>query len=114
MKINPLQNRYNSFNIQEFSKLCEASKNGDLNYLKKLYNCGVNMSQSDYDGRTALHLACCEGHTDVVKFLINIVNVNREPIDRWNNKPIDDALTNGHLEIMNLLSENNFDDDIHN
>ena len=114
VKINPIQNKYNSFKIQEFSELCEASKNGDLNYLKKLYNCGVNMSQSDYDGRTALHLACSEGHIDIVKFLIDIVNVEKEPIDRWNNKPIDDAVTNGHIEIMNLLSQDDFDDDIHN
>ena len=30
------------------------------------------MGQSDYDGRTALHLATCENHIEVVKFLLNV------------------------------------------
>jgi len=29
--------------------------------------------QSDYDHRTALHLACCEGHSDVAGYLIGMV-----------------------------------------
>ena len=61
-------------------------------------------SQKDYDGRTALHLASSEGHTHIVNFLINIVKVNKNPIDRWDNKPIDDAVKNNFTEIIEMLS----------
>ena len=103
-KINPLEDKYNSASIREFSELCESAKNGDLDNLKKLYNKNIDMSQNDYDGRTALHLASSEGHTHIVNFLINIVKVNKNPIDRWDNKPIDDAVKNNFTEIIEMLS----------
>ena len=75
----------------------------DLDYLKKLYNSGVNMSQSDYDKRTALHLASCENHIDIVRFLIRVGEVQIDPRDRWDNTPYDEAVRLNHTEIMDLL-----------
>ncbi len=40
------------------------------------------MEMADYDGRTALHLAACEGHEDLVRFLINEAHVRPQPRDR--------------------------------
>lgn len=40
------------------------------------------MTLSDYDGRTALHLAAAEGHIDVVKFLLEQCSVSPHPKDR--------------------------------
>lgn len=34
------------------------------------------MNIADYDGRTALHLAACEGHSIIVKFLLVVVKVD--------------------------------------
>ena len=42
----------------------------------------MNLNVSDYDGRTALHLAACEGHTVVLKFLLNVAHVDYSIKDR--------------------------------
>ncbi len=98
----------NQFNI--YSLLLAAS-NGDLNSIIILYSKGVDLNSSDYDKRTALHLACSEGKIDVIKYLIN-KNVNKNVVDRWNNTPLDDfnkflqdieTITPVDNEILELL-----------
>lgn len=42
----------------------------------------MDMTLSDYDGRTALHLAAAEGHLACVKFLIEQCEVPIDPRDR--------------------------------
>ena len=44
---------------------------------------GMNMGAADYDGRTALHLACAEGHLHVVKVLLEWCGVEVSPKDRY-------------------------------
>ena len=61
------------------------------------------MSQSDYDKRTALHLAACENHIDIVQFLIRVGKVKIDPRDRWDKTPYDEAVRLNHIEIINLL-----------
>ena len=47
-----------------------AAANGDKLALERAFLSGQDMSMSDYDKRTALHLACAENHPACVKFLI--------------------------------------------
>ena len=82
-----------------------AAQKGDLEYIKSLYNSGVDMNQHDYDNRTALHLAVCEKHYDIIKFLIHICNVDQFIKDRWNNSPFDEALKIGDNDIIQLFDE---------
>jgi len=102
-KINPLADPYSSNKQNEFSELCLSAQQGDLDHLKKLFNLRVDMGQSDYDGRTALHLAVCENHIEIVKFLLQIGKVKKDPKDRWNNTPHDEAKKLNHSEIIQLL-----------
>ena len=104
-KYNPVENIYSSNKVSEFTELCLASQNGDLDHIKSLYNSGINMNQSDYDNRTALHLAVCENHYDITKFLIHICKVDQFSNDRWNNSPFDEALKIGNNEIIQLFDE---------
>jgi len=43
---------------------------------------GMDMTLSDYDGRTALHLAAAEGHFECVQFLVEQCSVPCSPKDR--------------------------------
>lgn len=43
---------------------------------------GADMSQGDYDNRTALHLAASEGHMESVMFLVEKCKVKINPQDR--------------------------------
>jgi len=77
---------HNHFNT--YTLLISASI-GDLNSIIILESKGIDLNSYDYDKRTALHLACSEGHLHIVKYLIK-KKVNINCIDRWNNRPIDD------------------------
>ncbi len=82
--------------------LCAAAARGDLSELRRLIAGGVDVSQVDYDGRTALHLAACEGQVAAAKLLI-AVGCARAPTDRWGNTPLDDAVREEHHALIDLL-----------
>lgn len=55
---------------------------GDLDGIKELLDSGSDVNFRDIDGRTALHVAACQGLTDVVELLIQR-GAEIEPQDRW-------------------------------
>lgn len=65
----------------------------------------MDMNLADYDGRTALHLAAAEGHMHCVNFLLKQCNVSHDVRDRWGRSPLDEAITFGHLAIVELLRD---------
>ena len=48
----------------------------------KYYIFRVDMTQTDYDNRTALHLASAEGHLECVEFQLKYCSVPPNPKDR--------------------------------
>lgn len=64
---------------------------------------GMDMTLSDYDGRTALHLAAAEGHVDCVEFLLKHCDVPHNVHDRWGNSPLEEAMAFGHTAVIELL-----------
>ena len=58
----------------------------------------------DYDGRTALHLASCEGHAEVVDYLLdNGASVHAR--DRYGHSAFDDAIRYEHYDVIELLKK---------
>lgn len=81
-----------------------AASLGDLTEVTRLTATGVNLNEADYDGRTALHLAASEGHTDIIRYLLD-KKVDINPIDRWGNTPLVDAYSHHHQEAAKLLEK---------
>lgn len=51
---------------------CNAAKTNDVEILKSLKAAGVNFSATDYNLRTALHVAASNGHLESVNYLLKI------------------------------------------
>eukprot|EP00746_Dinoflagellata_sp_MGD_P154790 gnl/MRDRNA2_/MRDRNA2_85039_c0_seq1.p1 gnl/MRDRNA2_/MRDRNA2_85039_c0~~gnl/MRDRNA2_/MRDRNA2_85039_c0_seq1.p1 ORF type:complete len:1481 (-),score=304.83 gnl/MRDRNA2_/MRDRNA2_85039_c0_seq1:760-4701(-) len=96
-------------------ELCEqlllAAESGDIVTLSALHQLGFSLDYSDYDYRTAAHVAACKNKTNVLKYL-NKKGVNMHAQDRWNSTPYDDAMRSGHHKAACLLKSFMEDDDM--
>ena len=64
-------------------ELLSAAALGDLTWVKALAVRGADCSQTDYDGRTPLHLAATAGNLQMIRFLIGQKNVRVNVCDRF-------------------------------
>ncbi|RVW79042.1 Integrin-linked protein kinase 1 [Vitis vinifera] len=63
-------------------RLMYLANEGDLEGLRELLDSGMDVNFRDIDNRTALHVAACQGFSDVVEFLLkNGAEIDLE--DRW-------------------------------
>lgn len=67
-------------------ELIEASAIGDMETVKRIIAQGVDPNCSDYDKRSALHLAAEEGHWDVLDTLV-AAGGNLDSLDRFGSSP---------------------------
>lgn len=100
---NTLMKKQMTSKIEHIHLLYQA-KQGNLKEVRRSLAIGRNVNFRDYDNRTALHLAACHGHFDVVKYLVNhdaVITVE----DRFGNTPVDEARINGHKDIEKYLRD---------
>lgn len=65
---------------------------------------GANVGFADYDKRSALHLACAEGHVEVALLLLQ-AGACMESEDRWGVSSVDEAVKNGHEELVAAIGK---------
>jgi ankyrin repeat protein/CRP-like cAMP-binding protein len=79
-------------------EMCAAAACGDTEYLRRLLRYGCPPDATDYDARTAAHLASAEGMRSVVLLLLEH-GANFHVLDRWGHTPLREAERNGHKAI---------------
>lgn len=75
---------------------------GDVNAVRNALTGGADVSYVDYDKRSALHVACSEGHAEVAEVLL-LNGAPPDAVDRKKRTPVDDAITNGHRDVLRIL-----------
>ena len=92
--------RESELNLQY--KMCQFAAAGDIRKFQVLVSGGVSVNAQDYDRRSALHLAACGGHLELVHLIIaNGGNVCCR--DRWGRTPMADAIGEGHTDVQEAL-----------
>ena len=100
-KTNPRVNNDYS-RIHKAQELCIAAAYGDMPRIKSMVAKGTGLNDSDYDGRTPLHLAVCEKRKEAIAYLLKHgADPNLE--DRWRKTAFDEAVALNDNDILTLL-----------
>eukprot|EP00762_Andalucia_godoyi_P006268 ANDGO_05825.mRNA.1 Ammonium transporter 1 len=84
--------------------LCSAASKGDIAELQMMLATGADLNASDYDGRTAMHLAAAEAQQDTMVWLLKH-GADAFPKDRYGMTPLDDAKRYGNKKMIRVLKE---------
>ena len=83
---------------EQIYKVISSASKGHVEKIVDISDMHI-LNGSDYDGRTALHLACSEGRVQIVKLLVER-ELRKNVKDRWGNTPLDE-LENLESKILN-------------
>ncbi|XP_042520186.1 integrin-linked protein kinase 1-like isoform X2 [Macadamia integrifolia] len=83
-------------------RLMYLADEGDLEGIVELLDFGTDVNFRDVDGRTALHVAACQGRADVVELLLKR-GADVDPKDRWGSTPLADAIHYKNHDVIRIL-----------
>ena len=100
-----MQEHSTSGQSAKVGELLEAAASGNTDLISQILREQESIvNLCDYDLRSALHLACAEGHKKTVACLLqNGAKANIR--DRWGTEPLQEAMLHGHEQIVALLKE---------
>ncbi|XP_058100995.1 integrin-linked protein kinase 1-like [Magnolia sinica] len=90
--------------VERTVRLMYLANEGDLKGIEELLDAGTDVNFTDIDGRTALHIAACQGRTDVIELLLRRGAVV-DPKDRWGSTPLADAIYYKNHDVIKILEK---------
>jgi ankyrin repeat protein len=84
------------------SVLCQAVFDGDILFLRRLLRAGIHVNASDYDKRTAAHVAAAEGNVAALKTLVEF-GADLALEDRWGNTVDHEAVRSKAGQLVDFL-----------
>ena len=86
-------------------ELLQAVRDNNLDKLKQFHESGVVLESSNKFGESLLHLACRRGRSSIVRFLVQVVQVNLDVRDDYRRTPLHDACwtSEPNFDILKLL-----------
>ncbi|XP_050283173.1 potassium channel AKT1-like [Quercus robur] len=92
--------KLHSGDIGQFA--CTAAEQNNLKLLKEIIRLGGDVMRSKSNGTTALHIAVCEGNTEIVRFLLDKgADIDKPDSDGWTPRAL--AEHQGHEDIQLLF-----------
>jgi ankyrin repeat protein len=86
--------------------LCQAVDDGDILMLKRLLVAKIHVNASDYDKRTAVHIAASEGNVAALKLLVE-AGADLSLEDRWGNTAKSEAEKSKSAQVLVYLDSLN-------
>jgi ankyrin repeat protein len=84
------------------SILCQAVSDGDIPLLRRLLRARIQANASDYDNRTAAHIAAAEGNVAALKVLVEY-GADLALQDRWKTSVVDEAKRVKAVQILDFI-----------
>jgi ankyrin repeat protein len=84
------------------SDFLDCVRRGDVDGIERALGNGANVDERTADSNTALHLACFNGHHEMVHLLLSH-GANRFAKNARGEMPIDLALRKNHVELADCL-----------
>ena len=72
--------------------------------MKVLKQAGGNVNQHNHNNQTPLNIASDEGHTEIVRLLLQQPNIDLNKKDKWNTTALGIATDNNHTGVIQLLT----------
>jgi hypothetical protein len=70
----------------------------------EMLDSGLDVNKADYDLRTALHIAACEGYAEIVRILLD-AGADMLAQDRWGMTPYDEARKGDDRLVRGVFQE---------
>ncbi|GMT12222.1 hypothetical protein PFISCL1PPCAC_3519, partial [Pristionchus fissidentatus] len=85
-------------------ELCYAASHGDMKTLRAYAAAGCNLNDTDYDGRSALHVAVTHRRPDAITFLLES-GAQPDLKDFFGRAPLDEASHMGWADVVAQLKQ---------